>query len=61
MTEYLVPAGFGQGEYTEKRSRFIGQLWPVESEAEALAHLAAFDEALNPVFSLIGETIYTRK
>ena len=27
----------------------------------ALAHLAAFDEALNPVFSLIGETIYTRK
>ena len=41
MTQYLVPAGFGRGEYTEKRSRFIGQLWPVESEAEALAHLAA--------------------
>ena len=45
MTEYLVPAGFGQGEYTEKRSRFIGQLWPVESEAEALAHLAAVRKA----------------
>ena len=41
MTEYLVPSGFGQGEYTEKRSRFIGQLWPVESETEALEHLAA--------------------
>ena len=41
MTEYLVPAGFGRGEYAEKRSRFIGQLWPVESEAEALEHLAA--------------------
>ena len=41
MTEYLVPAGFGQGEYTEKRSRFIGRLWPVESEAEALEHLTA--------------------
>ncbi len=40
MTEYLVPAGFGRGEYTEKRSRFIGQLWPVESEAEALEKLA---------------------
>lgn len=41
MTQYLVPAGFGRGEYTEKRSRFIGQLWPVESEADALARLAA--------------------
>ena len=41
MTEYLVPAAYGQGEYTEKRSRFIGQVWPVESEAEALEHLAA--------------------
>ena len=41
MTEYLIPAGFGRGEYTEKRSRFIGQLWPVESEADALEKLAA--------------------
>jgi uncharacterized YigZ family protein len=41
MTEYLVPAGYGRGEYTEKRSRFIGQIWPVESEQEALEHLAA--------------------
>ncbi len=41
MTEYLVPAGFGQGEHTEKRSRFIGRLWPVECEAEALEKLAA--------------------
>ena len=41
MTSYLVPAGYGAGEYTEKRSRFIGQLWPVESEAEALERIAA--------------------
>ena len=41
MTEYLVPAGHGQGEYTEKRSRFIGQIWPVDTEADALALLAA--------------------
>ena len=27
----------------------------------ARAHLAALDEALNPVFSLIGETVYPRK
>ena len=41
MTEYLVPAGYGRGEYTEKRSRFIGQLRCVESEAEALEMLTA--------------------
>ncbi len=41
MTTYLVPAGFGTGEYAEKRSRFIGQIWPVESEAEALERIAA--------------------
>lgn len=41
MTSYMMPAGCGSGEYTEKRSRFIGQLWPVESEAEALERIAA--------------------
>lgn len=40
MTTYLVPAGYGTGEYDEKRSRFIAQLWPAETEAEALAHIA---------------------
>ena len=45
MTEYLIPAGYGIGEYVEKRSRFIGQLWPVESEQEALDHLAAVRKA----------------
>ena len=41
MTDYLTPAGYGTGEYVEKRSRFIGRLWPIESEAEALARIAA--------------------
>lgn len=41
MTTYLVPTGYGTGEYDEKRSRFIGQLWPVETEEEALAKIAA--------------------
>ena len=36
MEEYLVPARFGEGEFTEKKSRFIGRLWPVETEEEAL-------------------------
>lgn len=36
MVEYLVPTQFGEGEFVEKKSRFIGRLWPVETEAEAL-------------------------
>lgn len=36
MNEYLVPAGAGKAEYIEKRSRFIGAVYPCETEAEAL-------------------------
>ena len=39
MEEYLVPTGFGEDEFNEKRSRFIGRLWPVETEEEALAKI----------------------
>ncbi len=39
MEEYLVPTQFGQDEFTEKKSRFIGRLWPVETESEALAKI----------------------
>ena len=45
MTSFLMPAGCGSGEYTEKRSRFIGQLWPAESEAEALERIATLQAA----------------
>lgn len=34
-----MPTRFGEGEFTEKKSRFIGRLWPVESEAEALERI----------------------
>jgi uncharacterized YigZ family protein len=40
MTEYRMPAGYGTGEYSEKRSRFLGRIWPVETEEEALARIA---------------------
>ena len=40
MTTYLTPAGFGQAEYVEKRSRFIARIWPVKDENEALSHIA---------------------
>lgn len=37
---YLTPAGYGTAEFIEKRSRFIGQVWLIENEAEALEHIA---------------------
>ena len=37
--DYLTPAGYGEAELVEKRSRFIGRVWPVETEAEALDRL----------------------
>ena len=36
MDEYLVPTQFGEDEFYEKKSRFIGRAWPVETEEEAL-------------------------
>ena len=36
MDEYLVPTQFGEDEFVEKKSRFIGRAWPVETEEEAL-------------------------
>ena len=35
MTEYLVPTKAAEAEFTEKRSTFIGHVWPVETEEEA--------------------------
>ena len=39
MTEYFVPTGNSETEFVEKRSRFIGHVWLVESEEEARAHI----------------------
>jgi uncharacterized YigZ family protein len=39
MTEYYVPTAQGEAEYVEKRSRFLGAVYPVESEAEARAYI----------------------
>ena len=41
MDEYLVPTQFGEDEFIEKKSRFIGRCWPVETEEEALEKIAA--------------------
>lgn len=39
MDEYLVPTQFGEDEFVEKKSRFIGRIWPVETEEEALQQI----------------------
>lgn len=39
MDEYLVPTRFGEDAFVEKKSRFIGRIWPVETEEEALARI----------------------
>lgn len=41
LKEYRTPAGSGQDEFTEKRSRFIGYVQPVTTEQEALDFIAA--------------------
>lgn len=41
MAERRKPSGYGTGTYEEKRSRFIGELWPVPDEEEARTLIAA--------------------
>jgi len=45
MKEYLIPTGYGEIELVEKRSRFIGRVWQVSTEEEAVAHLSAIRTA----------------
>lgn len=39
MDEYLVPSEYGEDEFIEKKSRFIGRIWPVETEEAALVRI----------------------
>ena len=39
MTEYYLPTGYGTAEHVEKKSRFIGQVWPVRTEEAARARI----------------------
>ena len=41
MEQFLVPAGEGASEHMEKKSRFLGLITPVTTEAEARARLEA--------------------
>ena len=35
MTEYYIPSGRSEATLVEKRSEFIGRVWPVETEEQA--------------------------
>lgn len=39
MEEYLIPTRPSETEFTEKRSRFLGHVWPVETEQQAREHI----------------------
>ena len=55
MDEYLIPTQFGEAEFVEKKSRFIGRVWPVDTEEEALAKIQEMKkEALRRHPQLLG-------
>lgn len=41
MSDYIIPAGYGEAEYIDKKSRFIGQVQHAESVSEAMAFVEA--------------------
>ena len=41
MTEFYLPTGYGTAEHVEKKSRFIGEIWPVSTEEEAREKIEA--------------------
>jgi glycosyltransferase involved in cell wall biosynthesis len=51
LDEYLVPTGYGEDEFVEKKSRFIGRLWLVETEEEALAKIQEMNIHTDVVFA----------
>jgi uncharacterized YigZ family protein len=63
--QYLKPSGYGEAGFTEKRSSFIGQVIPVGSESEALAHIKSVKEKQagarhNPYAYILRNGGYTR-
>ena len=46
MTDYYIPTQAGEAELVEKRSRFIGHVWRVETEEEARAHIEEMKKAV---------------
>ena len=53
MAEYYVPARDSETEFTEKRSRFIGHVWRVETEEEARAIIAEMKSKYYPIIRMM--------
>ena len=57
MDGYIIPAGYGEAEYIDKKSRFIGQVEHVESESEAMAFVESVrrrrDDATHSVWAYV--------
>ena len=57
MTPYRTAAGYGEAEYEDKRSRFIGHIKPVRSENEAKAFIdemrRTYADATHNVFAYV--------
>ena len=49
MSDFRVPFGPSETEFTEKRSRFIGHLLPVETEEQAREFIAQMKKKYWPV------------
>ena len=41
MAVQRIPFSFAESEFVDKRSRFIGQIWPIASEEEAQEYIRA--------------------
>ena len=62
LRSFRVPFAAAESEFTEKRSRFIGHIWPVETEEQAQAYIRAmkkryYDARHNCWCYLIGESV----
>ena len=62
LRSFRVPFAAAESEFTEKRSRFIGHIWPVETEEQAQAYIRAmkkryYDARHNCWCYLVGESI----
>ena len=51
MTEYLIPTQASETEFTEKRSTFIGHVWPVETEDEARGRIDEMKKKYPVIFT----------
>lgn len=44
MDELIVPTAYGEAEYVDRKSRFIGHIWRTDTEEEALERIRAMRE-----------------